>query len=154
MTSYSISIIIIQINIIYIVQVYNIMAGGIGTPFQLNPKCVIFALLIMLGYYALPEQNIDIYNYHIPIISTIVILIYTYLYSCKNSNMLVLLLLILILVLSLQYLYWHTKRGLWVVYYSIFFIGYVALAYFDYIMQCEIPLQSGAISFTHLFKPH
>jgi hypothetical protein len=128
------------------------MAGGIGLPFQLNPKCVIFSGLLMLAYYALPMQDTNVYDFYIPIITTIAILLYYYLYACQNNSTLILILIITLVTMLFQYLYWYLPRNLWSIYYAIFFIGYIALAYFDYVMQCSIPLQAGMVSMTHLFK--
>ena len=128
------------------------MAGGIGTYFQLNPKCLIFIFMLMLAYYALPVNDLDIYNYYIPIITAISVLLYMFLYSCQNTGALTVIGVIILLIVILQFLYWNLPRKLWSVYYAIFFFGYVSLAYFDYVMDCSIPLKAGTISFTHLFK--
>jgi len=62
------------------------MAGGIfpGRPFQFNIKCIIFTLLIALGYWFLPQRNIYvlIFLLWIPYIS---LAWYDYSYDCQDK---------------------------------------------------------------------
>jgi hypothetical protein len=131
------------------------MAGGLfGLPFFVNPKCIIFSLLLMIAYWKLPIKNHNVYKYYIPIVTTLAILLYYVLYVCKNQSTITLLTIIAVATLLLQYIYWNLERDLYAAYYFIFFFGYVSLAYFDYLMECSIPLGVGWLSFTHLFKLH
>jgi len=61
------------------------MAGGIFVeqPFYANPKCVVFALLIIVGWWWAPKRNI----YLIPLIfvaAYVLLAWYDYLYDCKQ----------------------------------------------------------------------
>ena len=136
------------------------MAGGIGDkPFQLNPKCVVFTFILMAMYSFLPEGCNQVAAL-IAMITPVIIYSYYKLYRCKSkeeggkgASTIALLATMLITSLILVALYYYLPRGYVSMYVLIFIFGYTAMAYFDYIFDCSIPLEVGVYSFTHLFKP-
>lgn len=61
------------------------MAGGVfpGQPLSLNPKCIIFSLLLAGGYWYLPQKNIAVLValLYFPYLA---MAWYDYIYDCKN----------------------------------------------------------------------
>ena len=118
----------------------------------LNPKCVYFSALLMAGYTFLPEKDITTI-FLIPLIFLLLIVIYFRQFNCSYFWSPQHILISILASLSVATLYWVLPRRSIPVYIFIFAYGYIGMAIYDYLFDCDTPLQHGFISMTQIFKP-
>lgn len=129
------------------------MAGGLfkDSPFRFNIKCVIFSALLMIAFALAPIKSYWVLA-SIPILTALGTFGYHSLYKCKKEMKWGWMIGAILLMMA----YWFSPertRKEWVMYFFIFVYGYVAMAYYDYVYECEEPLEEGLISLSSVFKP-
>lgn len=136
------------------------MAGGIFTdrPFELNPKCVVFASILMILYYLSTRYE---YNPHILpvvfIISYLSVIWYDKIYMCNSTTTIILRHLVFsLLMIGLYYLSSQSEFNPFMLF-VIFIVSYIAMAWYDWLYYCESKMYSGdkgIISiYGSIFKP-
>lgn len=121
-------------------------------PVILNPKCVYFSALLMAGYTFLPEKNTTIAFLIFPIF-LLLIALYFYQFNCSYFWSPQHIIISLLVSATIAGLYYILPRRSLPIYIFIFAYGYIGMAVYDYLFDCDTPLQHGFLSFTSIFKP-
>lgn len=137
------------------------MAGGLfglddaDALFSFNVKCVVFSLMLMIAFALAPRRSYWVMAL-IPLATVALMFAYHKLYVCKTPIGATWLTAVVLASLALMAAYWFSPartRTEPIAYFFIFVYGYVGMAFYDHVFRCSIPLATGLVSLSAVFKP-
>lgn len=134
------------------------MAGGLfgmgdeSALFTFNVKCIVFALILMIAFAVAPYRSYWVLSL-IPALTAVLVFAYHELYACRTPIRWAWLMGAALATMAAYWFLPERTRTEPVMYFFIFVYGYVAMAFYDYVFRCSVPLETGLASISGVFKP-